>query len=138
MLSSFPVVPTLPVEDLTRARQFYEDKLGLKPLDTSSSAVLYNCGKDTKLAIYKAEVTETKHIAVFFEVENLQDEIEALEKKGVVFERRRTPEIVEIDDITSLSPGNVVFFEDSEGNTLAMLQLGMLFELKGEELPFRK
>ena len=71
MLSEFSVAPTLPVENLARARRFYEDKLGLKLLDTSSSGVIYECGNNTNLLLYEAKATKSKHITAIFEVENL-------------------------------------------------------------------
>ena len=55
MLASSPVAATLPVKDLIRARKFYEDKLGLKSIESSSSGVLYKSGKDTGLFIYEVK-----------------------------------------------------------------------------------
>jgi len=109
--SNFSVTPTLPVENLARARQFYEDKLGLKPLITSSSGVLYECGTDTKLLIYESKAANEKY---------------------------EMPDISIVDELTSLSTGNVVSFQDSEGNILALVQMGMLLEANGVLSPFRK
>jgi len=136
--SNFSVTPTLPVENLARARQFYEDKLGLKPLITSSSGVLYECGTDTKLLIYESKAAKCGGIAAIFEVKNLQGEVRTLEKKGVVFEKYEMPDISIVDTLTSLSTGNVVSFQDSEGNILALVQMGMLLEANGVLSPFRK
>jgi predicted enzyme related to lactoylglutathione lyase len=136
--SHFSVTPTLPVENLARARQFYEDKLGLKALTTSSSGVLYQCSTDTKLLIFESKAATSEGIAAIFEVENLQDEVRALEKKGIVFEKYEMPDISTVDELTSLSTGNVVSFQDSEGNTLALVQMGMLLEANGVLSPFRK
>ncbi|MFC1913291.1 VOC family protein [Chloroflexota bacterium] len=138
MLSEFSVAPTLPVENLARARRFYEDKLGLKFLDTSSAGVLYECGNNTNLLLYEAKATKSKHIAAIFEVENLQSEVRALKKKGVVFGESATQDISALDELTSLSTGNVACFQDSEGNILAVVQMGMLLEVKGELSRFRQ
>ena len=138
MLASSPVAPTLPVKDLSRARKFYEDKLGFEPTEVSSSGVLYKCGKGTSLFIYEAKDMKATHIAAVFEVDNLQREVKALVNKGVVLEGNKLPETFTLDDLTSSSTGNVVSFRDSEGNVLAIAQVGMLFELKAELLPFRE
>ncbi len=138
MLSEFSVAPTLPVENLARARRFYEDKLGLKLLDTSSSGVIYECGNNTNLLLYEAKATKSKHIAAILEGENLQSEVRALEKKGVVFGKYEIPDISALDELTSLSTGNVACFQDSESNILAVVQMGMLLEVKGELSRFRK
>lgn len=136
MLSKYPVAPTIPVENIARARQFYEDKLGLKPLDISMSGVLYKCGSDTNLLIYKVETTALGHIAAIFEVENLWKEVRALEKKGVIF-GCAIPDTNAVDELTSLSAGHVACFQDSEGNVLALVQMGMLMEVKGDLSQFR-
>jgi predicted enzyme related to lactoylglutathione lyase len=138
MSSNFSVTPTLPVENLARARQFYEDKLDLKPLATSSSGVLYECSTDTKLLIYESKAIKCGCIAAIFEVENLQGEVRAREKKGVVFEKYEMTDISIVDELTSLSTGNVASFRDSEGNILALVQMGMLLEANGVLSPFRK
>ena len=137
MLSNSSVAPTLPVENLARARQFYEGILDLKPLETSSSGVLYECGNNTNLLIYEAKAARSEHIAAIFEVENLQGEVRALEKKGIVFGKYDLRDINTVDNLTSLSTGNVACFQDSEGNILAVVQIGMLLEIKDGLRPFR-
>ena len=133
MLSKYPIAPTIPVEDLARARQFYEDKLGLKPLDISTSGVLYKCGDGTNILIYKVEQANLGHIAAIFEVENLWKEVKALEKKGVIF-GCAISDINAVDELTSLSAGHVACFQDSEGNVLGLVQMGMLMEVKADAL----
>ena len=137
MLASSPVAATLPATDLSRARKFYEEKLGLKPIEASSTGVIYQCGKGTNLFIYEAKDIQTEHVAAVFEVDNLQREVETLVSKGLVLECSRIPEIKTLDDLTSLSTGDIVCFKDSEGNNLTIAQVGMLLELKGDTLPFR-
>lgn len=136
MLSKSSIVPTLPVESLARARQFYEDKLGLKPLEIRSSGVLYECGNDTSLIIYEAKAAKSQHIAAIFEVQNLQREVKTLEGKGIVFCEYDLQDSSTVDKLTSLSTGNVASFQDSEGNILALVQIGMLLEIKERLTPF--
>ncbi len=45
MLSNAPVVPYIPVRDITRARKSYEEKVGLKPKQEYAGGVIYECGK---------------------------------------------------------------------------------------------
>ena len=138
MLANSQVAAALPVEDLTRARKFYEEKLGFKPVESSSSGVLYRCGKGTCLFLYEAKNTKTEHILAVFEVDNLQREVKELMGKGVVIEANKLPEVSTLDDLTSMPTGDIVSFKDSEGNILAIAQMGMLLELKGDILPFRR
>lgn len=138
MLSKSSIVPALPVESLARARQFYEDKLGLKPLEIRLSGVLYECGNDTSLIIYEAKAAKSEHIAAIFEVQNLQREVTTLEKKGIVFGEYDLQDSSTVDKLTSLSAGNVACFQDSEGNILALVQIGMLLEIKERLTPFQK
>ena len=136
MLITSAVAPALPVEDLGRARKFYEDNLGLQTIDSSSSGVLYKCGRGTTLFIYEAKRTNSECIAAIFEVDNLQREVRELQSRGIVFQGDILSGAKILDDLTSLSTGNVACFKDSEGNILALVQMGMLLELRSEILPF--
>ena len=47
MLQSFPMYAYIPVANLARARQFYEQKLGFKPAREVAGGVIYECGDST-------------------------------------------------------------------------------------------
>ena len=45
MLSTAPIRPYIPVSDVARARQFYEQTVGLTPKEEFAGGVIYECGR---------------------------------------------------------------------------------------------
>ena len=124
MLANARVTAVIPATDLQRARSFYEDKLGLKPLDMdySEEAVMYEYGGSTRLYVYRrSEPTKAEHTAALFEVDDLEGRVDDLRRRGVSFEHYDRPGIV-TDDRGIATKGNskVAWFRDTEGNILAI------------------
>ena len=44
MLSTAPIRAYIPVSDVSRARRFYEETLGLRPKQEFAGGVIYECG----------------------------------------------------------------------------------------------
>jgi hypothetical protein len=67
VLASTQVTCLLPVKDMARARRFYEEALGLVPLDAKPDGkFVYHCG-GTELALFpKPEGTKAEHTAISF------------------------------------------------------------------------
>lgn len=86
---------TLPTADIARLGTFYEDTLGFKPLAERPNAVIY------RTADTEAEVAE-------------------LRSRGVVFQEYETPRTV--DGIATIGPGRAAWFQDPDGNLLAVLE----------------
>ena len=129
MAFSHHISPTIPVVDIERARKFYEDKLGLQPLAASRSAVIYDCGEGTTLFLYKGRPSNAEHVIAAFEVENIRERVKQLETVGITFEEHNMPGIDKLVDVATVGPDEAAWFKDSEGNILALLQLGMMLEL---------
>jgi len=57
MLTKSKVIVDLPAVDVKRARKFYEEKLGLKPIAADMSGpnsdVMYQAGGDTRIYVYQ-------------------------------------------------------------------------------------
>jgi catechol 2,3-dioxygenase-like lactoylglutathione lyase family enzyme len=122
MLKNYPVIPTLPVVDLNRARKFYEEVLGLEPEIVDVAGVQYGCGKGTKLFIFPREATKADHTVAGFEVDDLESVMKSLRDKGVVFEEYDTPNIKTVDGICTLGPVKVAWFKDTEDNIISISQ----------------
>ena len=95
MLSDARVAPTLAVTDLRRAREFYEDTLGLEVEAEVAETVRYKCGGGTGLAIFERPMTPVDRTVAAFEVEDIEAEVAELRSRGV-----------EMEDIVTL-PGGV-------------------------------
>ena len=82
MLSNAPVSPTLAVNDLERARRFYEEKLGFEVEAQVAETVRYRCGNGTGLAIFERPMTPIDRTVAAFEVEDIETEVARSEEQG--------------------------------------------------------
>ncbi len=130
MLSNKPVFPTLPAVDITRARNFYEEKLGLEVvMEDASPGLTLKAGMGTMLYLYQRAATKADHTVAEFEVDDIDTEVRELRSKGVVFEEYDIPSmgIKTVNGIATISmDGNQMkasWFKDSEGNILAINQV---------------
>jgi catechol 2,3-dioxygenase-like lactoylglutathione lyase family enzyme len=115
MLTDRPLHPIVIVRDVPRARAFYEGKLGLRACreepETTESVVL-DGGKGTKLALERRDVPQPSvYTALTFEVEDLRQEVEDLERRGVEFLPYQAP-----NDLKAK------WFADPDGNILCLHQ----------------
>ncbi len=130
-MSDYEVGAVLATADMTAAREFYEDKLGLKPEgdppDDPSLPINYVCGKGTHVSVYLSPEHAGKSTAtmVGWVVDDVEKVVDELTSKGVTFEQYdqeglKTNEkgIVEGDDF------KVAFMRDPDGNTHAMNTAG--------------
>jgi len=112
----------LPVKDLNRAREFYEKKLGLKPLGARQDGkFLFAGGDGGTLALFpKPEGTKAEHTAVSFLVKDIAREIKELAARGVVFEDYDFPGLKTENHVCVLGSQKAAWFKDTEGNYLCL------------------
>lgn len=123
MLSLAPVTTMLPVADLARARRFYEDKLGLEPLGAApDGAFRYRCANAVLALLPRPGLHPAEHTAISFEVANIEQELAALQARGVEFEDYDLPELRTVDHVCVLGSEKAAWFRDSEGNYLCLHQ----------------
>jgi predicted enzyme related to lactoylglutathione lyase len=125
MLSDYPVAAILPAVDMARAKDFYQNKLGLKlqPMPMEDP-MIFEAGAGTSLVIYhKSEGTKAEHTVAGFNVKELEQLIETLSAKGVVFEDYDMPGLKTVDHIMDYGGIKSAWFKDSEGNILALNQM---------------
>ena len=113
MLSDARVAPTLAVSDLERAREFYEQKLGLTVEAEVAETIRYTCGAGTGLAVFERPMEATDRTVAAFEVENIAQEVDELRARGV-----------EVEGVITLPSGiKRAFFKDPDGNIIGMREL---------------
>ena len=125
MLKDSPIAAIVPAKDLVRAKDFYQNKLGLKMLPMEfDDPLIFEAGFGTRLVVYyKAEGTKAEHTAVGFNVSDVEDVVEKLKAKGVVFEDYDNDRIKSVNHIVSFDSSKSAFFKDSEGNILSLNQM---------------
>ena len=124
MLGENDATANLAVRDLDRARRFYEDVLGLQPVDEEGGEVVtYKSGAST-ISVYRSEFAGTnKATAVTWQVTDIDAAVADLKKKGVAFEHYKMPEMKQEGDVYAAPDGHmrVAWFKDPDGNILNLI-----------------
>src|SRR5438874_3288940 len=93
MLGNNDAMATLAVKDLKRARKFYEEVLGLKPVRSDEQNLVgYQSGKSTIMVYVSSFAGTNKATAATWVVgEELEKIVSDLKSKGVKFEHYDMP-----------------------------------------------
>ena len=121
-LTSSAVSVMLPVEDVDRARAFYEN-LGLqfKGLDPfEGSAMFALSGGTTLVLLPRPGGTRNESTAMSWAVEDVEQEVKELESRGVAFEDYDVPGLQTVDHIASMGELKSAWFKDVDGNVLCV------------------
>jgi catechol 2,3-dioxygenase-like lactoylglutathione lyase family enzyme len=127
MLGGKDAAAALAVSDLRRARDFYENTLGLEAVQESAGAILYRSGGSVVM-VYPSEYAGTnKATAATWAVgDDLDSIIEALKAKGVTFEHYDDlPETTREGDVHTMGDLKGVWFKDPDGNILSLVNESM-------------
>ena len=121
MLSKQTPVPTLAVSDLSRARGFYENTLGLTAEREEPGGVTYPCGSGNLFVYSSAYAGTNKATAVTFDIPaaDFDNEVDELRGKGVEFMTFEMDGMEWNDGVATLGEGiRAVWFADPDGNIL--------------------
>jgi catechol 2,3-dioxygenase-like lactoylglutathione lyase family enzyme len=124
-------ITKLPVQDLDRARAFYQDKLGLAPVEEREGGLRYLCAAGEFHLFLSTGAASGTFTQLGFEVEDIGAVVADLRSRGVVFEEFDLPPDFEVEDGIVKVEDNYpskgvgergIWFRDSEGNLLALGQ----------------
>ncbi len=115
----------MPAQDIKRARQFYEQKLGLTPGEESpDGGVTYRTGQTGFLVFPSMGKPSGDHTQLGFNVEDLNVAVNELKSKGVKLEEYDFPNFKTQNGIMTFPDGSKgAWFKDTEGNLIAVNQL---------------
>jgi len=122
MLGAAPIRAYIPVSNLSRARNFYEKKLGLTPKEEYAGGVIYECGGAEVFMYPTKNAGTSKASQAFWQVDDVEAEVAELKARGVVFEEYDMPGIKRKNSIATDGGAKAAWFKDSEGNILAVSQ----------------
>jgi methylmalonyl-CoA/ethylmalonyl-CoA epimerase len=107
----------IPVHDLERSINFYRDKLGIKFLFQVPKMAFFDCGGMRLLLSLPEDESEDKQSSIlYFSVADINTAHTELSDRGVHF--------IDGQHLIAKMPDHdlwMAFFEDSEGNTLALM-----------------
>jgi catechol 2,3-dioxygenase-like lactoylglutathione lyase family enzyme len=130
MLEKSDVATRLPAQDLSRARKFYSEKLGLEPLEERPGGLRYRSGNSFFALFESVGEASGSHTQIGWEVADIESVVAALRTRGVVFEEYDLPGLKTVNGIATIAgnyPSKGVgekgsWFKDSEGNLLSIGQ----------------
>jgi len=122
MLGSEQLVAFVPTTDLDRARAFYEGTLGLRLVEQTPFACVFDAAGTTLRVTFVERIAGAPYTVAGWSVGDIAATIEGLVARGVAFERYDGVE----QDARGVwrSPGGalVAWFRDPDANTLSLTQ----------------
>jgi DNA-binding CsgD family transcriptional regulator/catechol 2,3-dioxygenase-like lactoylglutathione lyase family enzyme len=109
---------SLNVRDMPRTEAFYGETLGLPHIFTFGDLGFFDCDGLRLYLHAKSAADWTPGSILYFLVEDIHAAKEGLEARGVSF--TGAPHLIYTDDATGVEEW-MAFFEDGEGNTLALM-----------------
>lgn len=123
MLANSAVRPTIPVTDLERAKKFYTETLGLKPVSGAMEGMaILGAGNGTQIELYQRGQTKADHTVATFEVDNIESVVKSLKEKGVRFEEYDMPGIKTQNGIATAGSVKAAWFKDTDQNIICLHQ----------------
>ena len=113
------------VNDLQKAKDFYGQTLGLSVAELPMGVLELQIAGGTRILIYpKPNHTPATFTILNFPVDNIEEAVDQLAKRGVRFEQYDIPEIKTDDQGIHRGGGgpNIAWFKDPAGNILSVLE----------------
>ncbi len=122
MLRTAPIRAYIPASDVSRARKFYEEVIGLKPKEEYAGGVIYECGGAEVFMYATSNAGTSKASQAFWRVDDVEAEVAELKARGVKFEEYNMPGVTMKNSILTGGGAKTAWFKDTEGNILAVSQ----------------
>jgi catechol 2,3-dioxygenase-like lactoylglutathione lyase family enzyme len=120
MLGKYKTYTSFSTNDLDAAREFYSHKLELEESAYMDGVLIYRTAGDTKFIVYIKENHEpATHTVLNFEVGNVEDVVDFLNKKGIVMEQYDEFKTNE-KGISTMGDHQMAWFKDPAGNILSL------------------
>ena len=122
MLGNYTAIPVLATSDLERAREFYEQRLGLVPHTIEHEGVLYQTGEDLLLVAPSAFAGTNRATAVAFQVpaDAFDAEVAALREAGITLDEFEFGDAVWEEGVMRYGEEKGVWFKDPDGNIISV------------------
>jgi catechol 2,3-dioxygenase-like lactoylglutathione lyase family enzyme len=124
MLADSEAMATIAVRDLKKAKQFYEEVVGLKPDgEQNEGGARYRSG-NSHVFVYESRYAGTNQAtAATWVVSDAEEVVRALKANGVVFEHYNLPGLTRQGDLHVAGSFKGAWFKDPDGNILHVLSM---------------
>jgi catechol 2,3-dioxygenase-like lactoylglutathione lyase family enzyme len=123
VLGDKKAVATVAVNDIGRAKEFYEVTLGLEPAPDNQEpgARTYRSG-DSEILVYESKYAGSNQAtAVTWAVGDVEEAVRDLKAKGVTFEKYDMPGMTRQGDVHVAGSMKAAWFKDPDGNIHALI-----------------
>jgi catechol-2,3-dioxygenase len=123
MLANNPIDPMILATDLTVAREFYGERIGLELLLESDDFLTFKCGGDSRLVVTRSSTGTTEpQTKASWRVSDLAAEVAELRSRGVAVQELDEPGLKTVDGIADVGFALAAWLVDPHGNSIGLLQ----------------
>ncbi len=116
------LIAFVPTTDLSRARSFYADTLGLRVADESPFACVFDANGTMLRVTPVRKLSRVRYTVLGWGVDDLSATVRELVAAGVVVVHYRGIEVDDAGIWTAPTGDRVAWFEDLDGNLLSLTQ----------------
>ncbi len=124
MLENAEAFASFSVNDLKSAKEFYQKTLGLQVAETQEGLELKTAGGIGVFLYPKPNHSPATFTVLNFPVDDIDEAVSSLKKRGVKFEQYNLPDIKTDKDGVARGPHGpqIAWFKDPAGNVLSVIQ----------------
>ncbi|HXS56547.1 MAG TPA: VOC family protein [Hanamia sp.] len=124
MLSYTKAFSGFSVDDLQKAKKFYGEIIGLKVIDDPMGLIELETEGNNNILVYpKPNHIPATFTILNFVIDNIDETVEALHEKGIIFEQYDEPIKTDQKGICRNPNGpNIAWFKDPAGNILSIIE----------------
>jgi hypothetical protein len=124
VLDRFRAYAVLPASDLQRAKAWWQEKVGMTPTTEDPGGLWFACADGTWVVVTPSGFAGTaQNTAVSFTVTGIEDLMETLRGRGVVFEEYDLPNFKTENGLFAMGGYKAAWFKDSEGNIVEIAEV---------------
>jgi predicted enzyme related to lactoylglutathione lyase len=123
MLKDTRVAAMIPTQDIARAKEFYEGKLGFTAEDDPSGGAVYTCADGSIFVVFPSSGKSSgTHTQLGFDVQDIDAEASSLAAQGITPDPVEMPGVTVENGIAQMPDGRGFWIKDPDGNVIAVFQ----------------
>jgi catechol-2,3-dioxygenase len=124
MLADHPIDVMLLATDLSVAKEFYRERVGLEVLIETEQFLTFKAGGDSRLVVTEStRGTSEEQTKASWRVDDVAEEVAELRSRGVEIAEYDSPGLKTVDGVADVGFALSAWFVDPSGNSIGLLQL---------------